>query len=129
MVGLLVNNVNGWVHVGGNLTYILSSFLELLAAEYIREMNTWIFISHCYPSLVNLFISFMVDRSLAVLNKSSKTKETKAEKQKESRCYNKLLTTERRQESKITGCWNSSLWPCILLARLTQSLTSASTIY
>ena len=66
--------------------------LELLAAEYLRETN----ISNCIYHLL------MVTCSLDALKKSWRRKDMRI-KRKKSRCYNKLYTVERRQESKRSG--------------------------
>ena len=45
----------------------------------------------------------MVIRSLVALNKYSKKKETKVEKEIVEVCYNELVTAKRRQENKRLG--------------------------
>ena len=90
------------VQFGENLTYILSPLapLELLAAEYLRETNVSNFVYHL----------LLVTCSLDALKKSSKRKEIRIKKENvevlqqtiyiKKKCYNKLYTLKRRQESK-----------------------------
>ena len=87
-------NVTGLVHLRERLSYILSpvASLELLAAEYLRETN----ISNCIYHLL------LVICSLDGLKKSWRRKDMRI-KRKNSRCYNKLITVERRQDSKRSG--------------------------
>ena len=69
----------------------------------------------------------MVICSLDSVKKSSKKKETGAEK-KIVELLNKLMTAEKGQESKRSEWRNSWLWTCTyLLAKLTLTLSSAFT--
>ena len=103
---LSIINKTGLVQFRERLSCILHplSSLELLAAGYTRETN----ISNCIYHLL------MLTCSLDALKKSCRRKDMRI-KRKKSRCYNKLHTAERRQESKRSGWWNSWLWLCIWL--------------
>ena len=87
-------NVTGLVQFRKRLSCILPPFasLELVPADYLRETN----ISNCMYHLL------MVTCSLDALKKSWRRKDMRI-KMKKSRCYNKLYTVERRQESKRSG--------------------------
>ena len=42
----LVINVIGWVHLGKNFSSIFRGVLELITAEYFREINASVIMSH-----------------------------------------------------------------------------------
>ena len=65
---------------------------ELLPAEYLREANISIFISH-------LLFFFSLD----ALKKSSKKKETRIKMEIVELSNNKLVTVERDQDDEILG--------------------------
>ena len=98
------------------LYFISPCLLELLDAEYRREINTSFF-----------YMQLMANFSLATLNKSTKKKETEIGKEI---FLHPASTTEKRQKSKRLIWWNFGLWLCICSCfGVTVTLILVSDIY
>ena len=116
----LVINVIGWLgSVWEKIELHLNStcLLELLAAEYLREINIYIFIYH----------SLMVTCSLDALKKSSKNEEMRIKKEKFEVLRQTIYSRKETRKYKI-GMMKILASTLYLLARITFNRSQFSGI-